>query len=178
MATEFDQKLLHQWVSELKAGNHGVQARIYTAVSARLLRFCRLLSHNREIAEDIAQEAILKSFHRIEHLEKPEQYLSWLYQIAKNSYLDQQRRLSQFHKITKLHTGESQHAYPNEQTLEIKELIRFMNLEDRSLFLLIELEERSYKEVATILNISEDAVRSKLHRLRMSFLKTPGNKAA
>ncbi len=43
--------------------------------------------------------------------------------------------------------------------------------EERYLLILVEVEGRSYKEAADILEVSEDAVRSRLFRLRQSFLE-------
>ena len=155
-----------------------MESALYAEAYPRLLKFCILLCHNREIAEDLSQEALLKSFHSIADLVKTEQYFSWLFQIAKNIFLDQQRRIVSFRKFSRENPQETFSTGDSENHFEIKELLLYLCIEDRFLFLLIELEERSYKEVAEILGTTEDAIRSKLHRLRGVLQQHTGSKAA
>ena len=169
MANDFNNNLFVERITSLKNGDRTQESILYAEAHPRLLKFCILLCHNREIAEDLSQEALLKSFNSISALTKPEQYLSWLFQIAKNIFLDQQRRVVSFKKISRDFIQEAYTAGHSENHIEIKELLLQLSIEDRFLFLLIELEERSYKEVAEILGTSEDAIRSKLHRLRGAF---------
>jgi RNA polymerase sigma factor (sigma-70 family) len=66
----------------------------------RLYRFCRRLTGNAEVAEDLTQEALLEAWRQADALQNPAVWRSWLHGIAKNMYLrwrrsegrEQQRR--------------------------------------------------------------------------------------
>jgi RNA polymerase sigma-70 factor (ECF subfamily) len=135
---------------------------------APLYKFCLLLGNSREMAEDLCQEVYIKAFRSLTQLKKPESFLSWLYQIAKNLFMDLMRaQKSTTHIIPDEESNES----TPEVILQLRQILSQFDMDDRYLILLIELEGQSYKEAADVLKTSEDAVRSKIHRLRQDFLK-------
>jgi RNA polymerase sigma factor (sigma-70 family) len=58
---------------------------------ARLIRFCRRLTGDADVAEDLAQDAILEAWRQADTLNNPLVWRSWLHGIAKNMYLRWQR---------------------------------------------------------------------------------------
>lgn len=135
---------------------------------SKLFKFCMLLGHNRELAEDLCQDVYIKAFRSLTQLKKPEAFLGWLYQIAKNLFMDMKR--SQKDTTHNMPDQESLDSTP-ETILQLQQLLSQFEPEDRYLILLIEMEGQSYKEAAELTQSTEDAVRSKIHRLRQEFLK-------
>src|SRR5262245_60304943 len=58
---------------------------------ARLVRFCRRLTGDADVAEDLAQDALLEAWRQADDLNNPQVWRSWLHGIAKNMYLRWQR---------------------------------------------------------------------------------------
>jgi len=139
----------------------------------RLFKFCLYLCGDRVVAEDLCQEAYLRAYSRMDSLTKAESFLDWLFRIAKNLFIDH------------LRSGQSRESELDEEQLESmgvdsadlseiiavhKSLAQF-ETEDRYLLLLIDYEGRTYQEAAEMMGITEDAVRSRLFRLRQAFLE-------
>ncbi|HUP57079.1 MAG TPA: RNA polymerase sigma factor [Bdellovibrionota bacterium] len=147
------------------------------AVQPRLYRFCMFLTGDRQRAEDLCQESLVKAIENLAKLREPGQFLSWLFKMAKNEFLDQKRsaRNRESETIDDL-TGEegirsdALKLDPNQQTLaEVHEALSRLESEDRLLLILVDMEERSYAEAAEIIGITEAALRSRLHRARKEF---------
>jgi RNA polymerase sigma-70 factor, ECF subfamily len=133
-----------------------------------LFKFCILLGNNRETAEDLSQDVYIKAFRSLSQLQNAEAFLSWLYQIAKNMFLDLKRSQK---PTTHILPEEVSSGSAPEVMYQLQQALSHFDTEDRYLILLIELEEQSYKEAADLLNTTEDAIRSKIHRLRQEFQK-------
>lgn len=135
---------------------------------AGLFKFCVLLGNNRETAEDLCQDVYIKAFRNLSQLQSSESFLSWLFQIAKNMFLDLKRSQK---STTHIIPEEVSSGSAPEVMYQLQQALSRFDTEDRYLILLIELEEQSYKEAAELLNSTEDAVRSRIHRLRQDFQK-------
>jgi RNA polymerase sigma factor (sigma-70 family) len=57
----------------------------------RLVRFCRRLTGDAEVAEDLAQDALIEAWRQADALNNPQVWRSWLHGIARNMYLRWQR---------------------------------------------------------------------------------------
>ena len=150
------------------------QSQIITLTQSRLFKFCILLGHNRELAEDLCQEAFIKAFANLSKLDTPESFYPWLCQIAKNLFFDHNRK--QKEKLSENENEESGDSSDSsmEDIIQVQRVLKEFDPNDRFLLLMVELEGLSYKETGEQLKMSEDAVRSKLHRLRQEFVKKLG----
>jgi RNA polymerase sigma-70 factor (ECF subfamily) len=148
-------------------GEERARGALIEATQDKLYRFCFMLGRNKEGAEDLCQEVYLKAFRNLAKIKNPEAFQGWLYQIAKNLFIDMKRA-----KGGEPPPTEDENASPDMETaMHVREILSQFETEDRALLLLVELEGQSYKEAAETLETTEDAVRSKLHRLRQAFLK-------
>lgn len=153
-------------VGSAQGGDERALAALIELTQDKLFRFCFMLGRNKEGAEDLCQEVYLKAFRSLAKIKNPAAFPSWLYQIAKNLFIDLKRA------ETEPLEPEDESTSPNYETaLHVREVLSHFETEDRVLLLLVELEGQSYKEAAETLETTEDAVRSKLHRLRQIFLK-------
>jgi RNA polymerase sigma-70 factor (ECF subfamily) len=144
----------------------------------------------REDAEEVAQETLLKVFESFAHLREPERVRPWVFRIAKNACL-MKRRKSVFAPSQELSLDEflpamnheGGHAtiqiadwsrLPDRQMLqsEMKEVlaraIRELPENYRAVILLRDMEELSTLETAQILDLTEDVVKTRLHRARLA----------
>lgn len=145
----------------------------------------------REDAEDIAQETLLKAFESFAQLREPERIRPWIFRIAKNACL-MKRRKSIFAPERELSLDELMPESNGEGGDMKLQIADWSNLPDapllrkelnevltqalrevpeiyRSVILLRDMEELSTAETAEILEIGEDTVKTRLHRGRLAL---------
>lgn len=157
---------------------------------AKVFHYSWLMCRNREDAEEVAQETLLKVFENFDHLRQPERVRPWVFQIAKNVCL-MKRRKSVFAPSQELSLDdflpqmdhEGRHVklqiadwsgLPDDQLLqsEMKQVLdrAISELPEnyRSVILLRDMEELSTLETAQTLDLTEDVVKTRLHRARLA----------
>ena len=170
---------------------------------AKIFHYSWLMCGQREDAEEVAQETLLKVFENFDHLREPERVRPWVFRIAKNACL-MKRRKSVFAPSQELslddflpamdHEGghvklqiADWSGLPDRQLLqsEMKQVLdaAIGDLPEnyRSVILLRDVEELSTIETAQILDLTEDVVKTRLHRARLAvrqkldeYLRTDG----
>lgn len=161
---------------------------------AKIFHYTWLVCGHREDAEEVAQETLLRVFESSERLREPDRVKSWVFRIARNECL-MKRRKSRFAPARELSldefmpakpgTGDAVRieiadwsALPDAQALEsemrglLERAIRELPETYRAVILLRDMEELSTEETARILELSEDVVRTRLHRARLAVRKT------
>ncbi|MGE4131518.1 MAG: RNA polymerase sigma factor [Bdellovibrionales bacterium] len=157
-------------VKGTQQGNAKDAKELVEATQTRLYRFCLLLTGDRPQAEDILQEAYLKAFSAIHTLSQPEAFWGWIFQISRNLFLDSIRSAKP--TVSILDHSELEAESPDlAYTITVHQVLSRFESEDRLLLMLVDLEKFTYREAGAALGISEDAVRSRLFRLRKDFLE-------
>lgn len=157
----------------------------------KIIRYSWLMCGQRDDAEEVAQDTLMKVFESLDQLREPERVRPWIFRIAKNACL-MKRRKSVFAPAHELSLdeyapsgdeGDSKlklqiadwSCLPDDQVLqsELKDAIslaiRGLPEIYRAVFLLREVEELSTHDAAEILEISEDTVKTRLHRARVAM---------
>lgn len=157
----------------------------------RLFQYTWLVCRQREDAEEVAQEALLRVFESADRLREPEHVRAWVFRIARNFCL-MKRRKSVFAPSEELSLdqffpaagpdGEHRHleiadwSQGPEKDLLRKELgetlgdaISQLPEAYRSVVLLRDVEELSTEETAQILDLTVDVVKTRLHRGRLAI---------
>lgn len=157
---------------------------------AKIFHYTWLMCGHREDAEEVAQDTLLKVFESFSQLREPERVRPWVFQIARNACL-MKRRKSVFAPSKELSLDEFQPAWehdgghrklqiadwsdlPDRQILQsemrqaIEKAISAVPENYRSVILLRDVEELSTLETAHILDVTEDVVKTRLHRARLA----------
>jgi RNA polymerase sigma-70 factor, ECF subfamily len=146
------------------------QDRIYTAV----LRFCG----DAEDARDIVQRAFINAWRRLASFKGDSAFSTWMYRIAFNESVSFRRGGgSRKHVTLEGRDGESavepaddrrpgDRLDSEENRAKVQEALNQLDPEERKILILKELEDRSYDEIAEILEIPKGTVRSRLFRAR------------
>ncbi len=144
---------------------------------------------NASDAQDITQEVFVKIFQHV-HRHDPQiaSLKTWIYRIAINHSLDfikSQRTARRFGFITALFHKESNepiveiqsYDHPGIAMEQQEELYRLFGLinalpdNQKTVVILLKIEDRSHKEVAEIMGISVKAVESLFHRAKLALSK-------
>lgn len=133
---------------------------------------------NEHDARDVAQEAFVQAYCKLSTFQHAARFYTWLYRIAFNlamSHLRRRRpeRFSDRQAGADGHWERSVAARPEEDPLQrqetchrVQQALRRLPEEYRTVLVLREMEERSYEEIAEILQLPLGTVRSRLHRAR------------
>ena len=144
----------------------------------RLFRLALRITLNPAEAEDVVQETMLKVWSRHDTWDTIENIEVFCLAICRNLAIDKTR-----HAVTQTLSldGEaepsdnSHHANPEAQTVQrdhiqlVRQLINQLPEKQRSCIQLREIEGKSYKDIATILNITEEQVKVNIFRARQSI---------
>jgi RNA polymerase sigma-70 factor, ECF subfamily len=174
-----DYSEIEKLVERARAGDEPALAVLIARTQDRLFRFLYTLCGNRELAQDIVQECYVEVISRISQLRASSAFMSWLFEIGKNRFLDHVKSPRQ--KSEPFEEGSVERALveqdPNpvnamDIAVQVHRALQSLDVHDRLLILLVDQEGYSYRETADILGVTEDAVRSRLHRARVEFAKT------
>ncbi|MDX2268675.1 MAG: sigma-70 family RNA polymerase sigma factor [Bryobacter sp.] len=122
-------------------------------------------------AEDACQEVFLKLHSRLGDFEKAPNPSAWLYRVTVNHCLDvlrKRRPQAEGGNFEVLAAGDNpeQEAALEQQKQRLARLLLRLPVGERSALVLRDLEGLSTREVAAILEVSEETVRTAIHRAK------------
>jgi RNA polymerase sigma factor (sigma-70 family) len=157
------------------AGKRDAQSALYRKYSSVMLAICLRYAQTRDEAEDILSEAFLKIFTNIRSYRKEGSFEGWMKRIMINHALNYYRKNRKNPFIEDIDTisekdilnedvQSSDHAPVSAEVLT--SLIQMLPRGYRMVFNLYVFEEFSHKEIAVMLNISENTSKTQLLKAR------------
>ena len=153
-------------------------------------RFGRTVCGGTADAEDVMQDALLKTFRYVRRIRDPHAFRTWLYRTVRNACLMKRRRKSgEPARVLSLDdvlpgekgevgapvpaSGRSPEALAANAALRrrLRKALQTLPASYRAIVFLREIEGLSTKEVAGVLKISESNVKMRLHRARLFLRK-------
>src|ERR1051326_1678448 len=161
----------------------GAFDRFVETFQSKVFQYSFLMCGQREDAEEVAQETLMKVFESLDQLREPEYVKSWVFRIAKNACLMKRRKSifapAQEYSLDQPLAGSfevrDERELPDRQLLdsETSEWLRLaiaaLPETMRSGALVRDFEELSTEETAGILGVSTDVVKTRLHRARLAL---------
>lgn len=126
------------------------------------------LTGDMEIAHDLCQETFVRAWQHFATLQGYSQMSQWLYRVATNLMLNQRRRPS----MASLEDHDPASSDPSVRFVErdlVQSILQDLPPKQRALLVLREVQEFSYVELGTMLEMSPDAVKMALSRAREQF---------
>jgi RNA polymerase sigma-70 factor, ECF subfamily len=165
---------------KLMAGDKEAMQPFVESFQKKIFNYTWLMCGQREDAEEVAQDTMLKVFESWEQLRHPEQVKPWVFRIARNCCL-MKRRHSVFAPTTEVPVDdvvlESNEERADERVIrkelnaELERALREIPETYRAVVLLRDAEDMSTAETAALLDISEVNVKQRLHRGRAMLRK-------
>jgi RNA polymerase sigma-70 factor (ECF subfamily) len=135
-------------------------------------RVARGVVRNATDAEDVAQEAILRSYRRFARLRDPSRFRAWLVRITFRLALDHERSARRREHRETAWTNDQPRptaediAASNEFGRRLQEAMRTLSEKSRLVLLLTSIDGHSLEEVAALLRVPVGTVKSRLHSAR------------
>lgn len=136
------------------------------------------IMRNSEDAEEVAMDAFMKAFEKIDSFKGDSAFSTWIYKICYNLSLSKLRKKElsytdiddQAYRIGDLNAKDAlQLMIKAERSAELKTAIDKLDNDSKNILTLFYFEEKKLKEVSDILKISESNVKVKLHRGRKTL---------
>lgn len=142
---------------------------LYVAYSPDVYRFASWLCGNDNDAEDITAETFTRAWMNFAII-RTETLKAYLFTIARNTYLESLRKHRDHEPLNDAHpdshpTMEKAHETRSELD-QIRATLLTLPEIDRSAFVMRVQYDLSYAEIARVLQVSESAVKVKVHRVR------------
>lgn len=171
-------------LSALRRRDPAAFQQLVETYSPRIYNLALKMLGNPALAEDILQETFINAYRAIDRFEGRAHVSTWLYRIAHNAVLMRLRKEKGAPHIQSLDDEVDPETLPApsrwedtpERRLLQAELLQKMdealaNLSEalRSVFVLRDVEGLSTAQTAEVLNLSQTAVKSRLHRARLAL---------
>jgi RNA polymerase sigma-70 factor (ECF subfamily) len=177
MQNETDQVLLER----ARAGDAGALEALLERHQAQIYRFGMKMCGDPEDAKDVLQETLLAMARNVGDFRGASSLSTWLYSIAR-SYCIKKRRKSKFapaeHSMSEAASEARQLADPGKRPDEnlasrqveqaLERAIDALDSKYRDVLVLRDVEGLTAPEVAEVLGVGVQAVKSRLHRARLS----------
>ncbi len=164
VSTEVEADLLARCLQ----GDRQAQQRLYEMTMHLVYRLMVRLVGLQDAA-DLTQQVYLKLFSKLDQFSGKSRFETWLYRLATNEAL-QFLRKNKNRKTKTLMGDPVNQDQPESERDEQRELLEVamerIDPELRSIFMLREVEKKSYREIAEIVGIPEGTVGSRLTRAR------------
>lgn len=167
-----------QLIEAARAGDRQAVAELLSRHEAQIYRFGLRMCRDREDAREVLQETMLAMARSLPEFRGQASVASWLYAIARSFCIKQRRR----------HKGEPAHLDPLEAAAgvavergspeeavaarevdgAVERAIAALPAEQREVLLLRDAEGLTAPEVASVLGLGVEAVKSRLHRARLA----------
>ena len=140
---------------------------------------------NFQTAEDITQETFLRVYQKLATLNDPTKFSGWLYAIVNHLCIAWHRKNRlQTESLEEIHISEietdvysryvaSEHAKTTAEAQSdlVRKLLTKLKENDREVITLHYFEEMTSSEIGTYLGVSENTIKSRLHRARQRLKK-------
>ncbi|MFD2761211.1 RNA polymerase sigma factor [Lentibacillus juripiscarius] len=143
-----------------------------------LYRYLLKMTRDKQVAEELLQETFYRAMISLK-VKNMTQAKAWLFKVARNLYIDRTRKrkseqqMVERMKAEQIHTSGLGNPDQHLETLTKQEHIEavFNRLPERmrTILYLREIQEFTYKEVAAAMNLTENQVKTTLHRARKKF---------
>lgn len=129
------------------------------------------------LAEDLSQEVFLRMFLHLGKFREESSVRTWALSIARNVFLSYAKRkkpvlLEEQHwELLPDVSGNQpeEKALKKEQAEEVRRCLMYLGEQERTVLLLRDFQEFSYEEIAGIMGLKVEVVKSRIYRARQKF---------
>ena len=154
-------------VTACQNGDRAAYRQLYDSCHQQIFRLATRMVGLQDAA-DVTQQVFLQAYRSVAQYNGRSRFETWLYRLAVNESLQHLRRNRRwkYHSLEWEPMGEDSHGENVERKELLERALARIDPELRSIFLLREVEEFSYRNIAEALQIPEGTVGSRLNRAR------------
>ena len=164
------------YLQQIMTGNVRAYAILVEKHKEMVFSIALKILHNREDAEEIAQDVFMKAYQSLSTFERKSKFTTWLYRIAYNAAISKTRKKKvemvaiEETVITNYSTDEIgrnlNELEDNDKQQVLEQALQRLPEEDNLLITLFYKNENSVADICSITGLSESNVKVRLHRIR------------
>jgi RNA polymerase sigma factor (sigma-70 family) len=152
---------------------------LYDRYTDKVYAKCISMLRDQELAEDATQEIFVKILLSLSKFSGKSKFSTWLYSITYNYCIDQIRRekkentvtVNDFSRIDQVDDDMYDSEIKETNVFRLKEVMEKLNAEDKSILMMKYQDDLSIRDICSILDKTESAVKMKILRAKEKFLK-------
>ncbi|SHH53917.1 RNA polymerase sigma factor [Clostridium grantii] len=142
-----------------------------------IMRYIYTMVKNVATAEDICQEVFIQVYNKLDTYNKNYKFSNWLIQIAKNKTIDYIRKenrtkvfnIDEAYNVSSKEISPEDSAEFNETKEYLKKYIEGLEEIEKQIIILRYSTKKTFKDIGTILDISESTVKKKFYKTRQEY---------
>ena len=169
-----------QLMLQIRDGNREAANTLYRRNQLRIARYIARIVGRGHCAEDLTQDVFLQAITHAHQYQPTAKVTTWLYRIATNRALNHLKgcnvsRHAGQSDVVPLEVADNRNATPDqhmnldELRCQVASAISGLPINQRIALTLFEYEQCSYEQIATVLDVTVEAVRSLLMRARATL---------
>lgn len=143
----------------------------------KLFRICSIYSKDHEDAEDLFQEVLVHVWRSMVAFKGNSSFSTWMFRIAlnvclrfKSKYTKNQQKFIRLDSMTIANfSSEESSGADHEKLISLRKCVKRLNDGDKAIVALY-LEGLAYREISTILGLSENNIAVKVKRIKSKLL--------
>lgn len=148
---------------------------LYSRYASKIYGKCLAILKDETLAEDATQEIFMKIFLNLSRFEEKAKFSTWIYSITYNFCIDYLRRKNKQDNIFSDDEIEKAPDIPDDipdealiemEVKQLKNVLDNMPVGDKAILLMKYQDDMSIKEIASVLEKSESAVKMKIKRAK------------
>jgi RNA polymerase sigma-70 factor (ECF subfamily) len=167
------------WIKEVLAGHDDAYSHLVKKYRTRIYGLVSRFTHQDQELDDLAQEVFIRAYRKLAHFRGEAPFEHWLLRIATNccySWLrkHQHRRKLELpvEALPEMVDTALEHSLAKARIRELLETaFSKLSTEERLIITLLELEDKSVREIALLTGWSESNVKTRAHRARHALAK-------
>ncbi len=166
-----------EWIRAAQGGDRSAFARLVERYWDRLYRWLFHLTRDRHAAEDLTQETFLRALGAVKSFRPGSNFRAWVFRIGHNNFVNQKRAERRTkHQLPEdaaaLEVNTAENAAENHEVMEV--VMRAVNdlpTDFRAALLLRVFEGMSFRQVADVLQTTEETARWRVFKARQRLMK-------
>lgn len=164
-------------INQVLSGNTSVFSNLVEKYKDMVFSLIIKIVHNREEAEEIAQDTFLKAYHHLGNFKNESKFSTWLFRIAYNTAISRTRKKTLITSVIDDQVVENYSVDSLRENIEnsndLEDKIKMMKMiiadlpqDDQLIMNLFYFNKQSIEEIGLITSLTESNVKVKLHRIR------------
>jgi RNA polymerase sigma-70 factor (ECF subfamily) len=168
-----------RWIAAAREGDRNAFSRLVEAYQVPVYNLSYRMLGNASEAEEAAQEAFLRAYTRLDTYQPERKFSNWILSITSHYCIDRLRR----RRFTWLSVEDNPSlawlasdderpedaALRSERATEVQSMLQHLDPAYRTPVILRYWHDLSYREIGDVMNLTESAVKSRLHRARLQL---------
>ena len=169
-------EISRELVEQAKNGDQEAVSQLYRITHNQVYAVVKTMMKDEDAAQDVVQDSFVKAFQNLSQLQDPEKFLAWVKRIARNRAIDCLRKSVPvlFSSLSEEEDGVIEFeddrvenlpevVVDRQETVRLmREILDVLSEEQRVAVTLFYYEQMSVREIAQLLGVSENTVKSRL----------------